>query len=259
MNHLYEYLNPKETVIVSKYSLKAAPLQLKGKIYDVIENLVDGEAKDILIKNIGDWYKDNSKRRNIKGSSMVDVSFFGGDKSDKLVTDVIAEVDRIGALSASGEFESFDRNHIWVRGLRCGGAIINFSAATYKQFEEGNYKYDKSFTDCSLTFSKTNYGNGYNDLPAADINAICQKVYDCMIDTECEIVSTPGYHASGAPDIPRFRVILTAVYDKKKLKNLLAELKGDRRLQNFADRMDAANKGIAAYYASKRSGEYTGD
>jgi len=106
-------------------------------------------------------------------------------------------------------------------------------------------------------FKDSQYGNGYNNLPAEDMTVLRRKLWDCMSGTGCEVVEYEG-RGAGVP-VPSFTIRLIAKYDKKKLKDFLSYLQTDKRLQNFASSHEATSRGIAGYYASKRSGEYVGD
>lgn len=258
MINLYEYVAPQET-IVPEYSLKLTPLNLSNKVYTTIDEFIDSKAKDLILQRVKEWFEKNPNRRNIKSITIANCYFVLNNGEDKLLGEVINEIRRIGVNGVSGEFDVFDEKHLgWAIGQFIGSANITFSTATYKQFKEGNFKYDKSYKgDCVVKFQKTTYGNGYNELPADDMNIIRTKLYDCMEDTTCEIIASPT--RSNGPDIPKFTVYLKAVFNKNKLKSLLNELKSDRRLQNYAERLENIDRGIRAYYASKKSGDYTGD
>lgn len=257
MINLYEYVAPRET-IVPEYSLKAAPLDLSNKVYNELDSFIDDKAKELILKRVSDWYKDNPNRRNIKITTNVNCYLFLNNGNDKLLDEVIKELQRIGVNGKGDEFDIFDDKRAWVGGSQVASASIKFTTATYKQFKEGIYKYDKSFNnDCVVKFETIPYGNGYNELPADDINILRKKLYDCTDDTTCEIVTRPV--RPNGPDIPAFIIYLKAVFNKNKLKSLLNELKSDRRLQNYAERLENIDRGIRAYYASKKSGDYTGD
>lgn len=258
MIKLYEYLNRyKNATLISDYNLKETPHQLKNKIYKLANDFVEGQAKDIIVDAVGEWYKNNEKRRNVIAPSEINVVFSVADNNNKLLMDVINEIRRIGVIGEYGEFEPDLENYDHM--MNCGKIEIKFSTPTYKQFKEGNYKYDTVIKNgCYLKIDDITAGNGYNDLPATDMNAIRRMLYDCMSSTKCEFISIPGSKFFATP-VPSFYMVLTPVYDKSKLKKLLDSLKNDRRLQDFANKLDKMSKGIRDYYASKRPGEYVGD
>lgn len=257
MINLYEYIAPQE-IIVPEQSFKAVPLNLSNRVYTTLDEFINNEAKTAILKKIGEWYKDNSKRRNIQVTTTVSCYLFLDNGEDKLLKDVIDEIRRIGVYGVYGEFDAFDKRPSLVSGQRVTEASIKFSTPTYKQFEENNYKYSYTFNnDCVFKFIESPHTNGYNMLPADDMNVIRRKLYECTNDTTYEIAALPSY--SNGLHIPRFIMYLKASFDKNKLKNLLKELKNDRRLQDFADRLESVDRGIRNYYASKKSGDYTGD
>ena len=265
MRQLFEYVSKQDVkVIVPEYSLKATPDQLGKKVSDLVKDLAEGEVKDAVVKAIDNWYQQNSTRRNISARTYISTFLFINDKKDKLLNEVINEIERIGVSGGDvNEFDFIDDYPSWsLAGRKCGVAEIDFFASTLKQFKEGNYKYNISKLDVGAGFISNSHGNGYNGLPVDDMNVIRRKLYDCMIDTKCTVLqySNPRGDSKYASSVmPEFRVVLSAVYNKSKLKSLLNELKSDRRLQVFADKMDVVSKGIRDYYASKRPGEYVGD
>ena len=256
MKPLYEYITQKEpTVVVPRYDLKTTPLQLGRKIDEIVEDFLNGQGKDDTVKAVGRWFEKNQNRRNVKTGTYCGVVLYIADLENKLLMDVINELERIGVSNMGGEFSPVSK---WsTGGVNCGRVDIKFSVATYKQFREKNYNYQVLRYLDPMTFKKCSYGNGYNDLPAEDMNVLRQKLYDCMTTTTCEVLAFPP--SRNVIEIPEYRVVLTAQYDKRKLKELLNFLKNDKRYQNFADRMDDMSRGIEAYYASKRPGEYVGD
>ena len=257
MRDLYNYItaSPADATVISTDNFKKDPLSLSGEVYECVQELAESRVKDAILKGLRDWYKDNQSRRNISAGTSIQAKFYVVDPSDKLLVSVVEELKRIGVYGSNGEW---DYDGKWgFGGVDCGHCNVLLNVATYKQLGTDNYKFTISNGTFSPFFNKITYGNGYNDLPAEDMNILRQKLYDCMNGTKVEIKSLPGDKRN--LNIPGFIVALTAQYDKKKLKDLLDYLKNNKRLQNFATRMEATSRGIAAYYASKRPGDYTGD
>lgn len=255
MRNLYNYIttSSKDATLVADYNLKEVPSTLK--VYDDVQELADNQALTAVLKGLREWYKDNKTRRNVHAGTSITAVFYVADPNNKVLMSVIEELKKIGVYGENGEFDTIDR---WrLGGSKLGTCTVDVSVSTYKQLGADNYKTVVSNNTFSPTFRKTNYGNGYNHLPAEDMNILRQKLYDCMNGTLYEIKEFPGDKKS--LDIPSYVASFTAQYDKKKLKEFLDYLKNDRRLQNFANQMDATSKGIQAYYASKRPGDYVGD
>lgn len=258
MKPLYDYITAsssdmKDTVVVTDYNLKESPLDLGNKIYKDVQEFAEGQVKEKIVDEIGKWYEDAKNRRNVVVNTAIDVRFYLIDKDNKLLMNIIDELKRIGVYGEPGEFNSIGS---WgLGGVNCGACNIKFSVPTYKQFKEGNYKYDVVNNVSSPYFKTTSYGNGYNGLSKEDITSLRQKLYDCMNGTKYEVKEFPGKRNR----ILSFIVALTAQYDKRKLKEFLSYLQNDKRLQNFATRHEQVSRGIDAYYASKNPGDYVGD
>ena len=260
MVHLYEYINPKDkTVIIPTKELGVTPLQSAVKIDNVVKDFIDNYAKSEVVDLINQWFKDNPQRRNIKCGALIDATFYLTDDKNKLLNEVITELNRIGVFGEPGEFDVYDPKSNFEKGTHIGRSTMQFAISTAKQFKEGNYTYKEYISNSKIYFKDSSYGNGYNNLPVTDINILRRKLYDCMTNTSYEIISVPSHNFNGGLNLPHFEIILHAVYDKRKLKNLLNDLRNDKRLQNFAGVLDNSIKGIKAYYASKHSGAYTGD
>lgn len=257
MRDLYNYItvSPKDATVIADYNLKEPPLALGIKLYDDVQSIAEGTVKEAVLEGVCNWYKDNQTRRNIAAGTSIKVVFYLVDLDNKLLVSVVEELKRIGVYGNGGEWEPIGK---WgLGGIGLGSCNVQLNVATYKQLGADNYKFTVSNGVYGPSFKKTDYGNGYNDLPAEDMTVLRQKLYDCMNGTKLEVKKYPGSKRNY--DIPGFVVALTAQYDKKKLKDLLTYLKSDKRLQNFADSLDNTSKGIQAYYASKRPGEYVGD
>ena len=257
MRNLYNYITSslKEATLIADYNLKESPLALGRDVYEFVQQLADEQVKEAVLKGVRDWYKDNQSRRNVSTGTNINAVLHIVDRDNKILMSVIDELERIGVMGENGEF---DTPNTWsLGGVSLGSCNVRFNVATYKQLGADNYKFSVENGTYGPSFKKSNYGNGYNHLPAEDMNVLRQKLYDCMNGTKYEILSLPGDKRN--LNIPSFIALFTAQYDKRKLKDLLNELKEDRRLQNFADVKDATSKGIQAYYASKKPGDYVGD
>ena len=257
MRDLYNYITSshKDATVIADYTFRQTPLALGKRVYSDVQDIAERDVKKAVLKGVRDWYKDNQSRRNINTATGIQAVLYIVDPENKLLVEVVNEFKRIGVYGQDGEWETASK---WgLGGVSCGGCNIQFNVATYKQLEADNYKFTIINSAHSPSFKKTTYGNGYNDLPAEDMTALRQKLYDCMNGTKLEVMTLP--RGKRDLEIPTFIAAYTAQYDKKKLKDLLDYLKSDKRLQNFATRLDATNKGIQAYYASKRPGDYTGD
>lgn len=257
MRNLYNYITSplEKATLVADYNLKESPLALGRDVYEFVQQLADEQAKEAVLNGVRDWYKDNQSRRNVSAGTNINAVLRIVDKDNKILMSVIDELERIGVMGESGEF---DTPGVWsLGGVSLGRCNIGFNVATYKQLGSDNYKFSVENGTYGPSFRKSSYGNGYNHLPAEDMNILRQKLYDCMNGTKYEILSLAGDKRN--LNIPSFIALFTAQYDKRKLKEFLNELKEDRRLQNFADVKDTTSKGIQAYYASKKPGDYTGD
>lgn len=257
MRNLYNYITSplEKATLVADYNLKESPLALGRDVYEFVQQLADEQAKEAVLNGVRDWYKDNQSRRNVSAGTNINAVLRIVDKDNKILMSVIDELERIGVMGESGEF---DTPGVWsLGGVSLGRCNIGFNVATYKQLGSDNYKFSVENGTYGPSFRKSSYGNGYNHLPAEDMNILRQKLYDCMNGTKYEILSLAGDKRN--LNIPSFIALFTAQYDKRKLKEFLNELKEDRRLQNFADVKDTTSKGIQAYYASKKPGDYVGD
>ncbi len=257
--NLYEYINNRQSSSVGELIVfSESPEKIPSKLRNELERVFDGSAKEIILNNMKEWFKDNPKRRNIKVTSHWSIVMYLLNDSDKTLIDVSKELDRIGVIGPCSQWTLIGKDGLGGK-VSCGQGTIEFTTATEKQFREGTYKYSHSdiFLN-NLTFSPSKYRNGYNDLPAEDISVLRRKFWDCMSGVTCNVECVPGYRLSKSP-IPNFDISLTVNYDKGKLKSFLKELQNDHRLQNYAKRHETVDRGIAAYYASKRPGDYVGD
>jgi len=230
----------------------------RDKYIALVDKYKDDFKKD-AVEAFGEWMKENPTKRNVTAQAELNVGI-NIYSQDKLFLDIIKEMSRIGVID--NEFEDrryFDKNELYLGATRYSLKYV-LSCPTYKQFRDGNYKAEDRIYDEPMVFSKSRYGNGYNDFPADDMTILRQKLYDCIKGVDFEvyksIYNTPD---KNRPSLPKYSIVLTAQYDKSKLKKLWQEITNDKRLQNYADRHEAIGRGIAAYYASKGPGEYVGD
>lgn len=258
MKNLFEYINPKESkVVIPKYNLKTVPI--KSDIYNIVFDFLNNDTKEYLLKKVEEWYEDNKRRKTATAYVTCQAIFYANDSKNKLLMEVINEIESIGVSDISGEFNLPTK---WVDGgANCGVMKSVLSSPSYTSFKSDEYNYRVTGSLKSIHFDKSIHANGNNGLSADDMNIIRQKLYDCMIDTTCEIVEKPSYSPSYSKNDLSINYVayFTAQYDNRKLKKLLDELKNDRRLQNFAKIANDMRKGIDDYYASKKPGDYVGD
>lgn len=220
------------------------------------------QFKEEVVKGVGEWMKEHPTKRNVSAGSdfTVGVSLF---EESPLFDELYREMSNIGLIYS--EFVNpkvyYGRRSEVELGEPYYTLRYDVSAPTYKQFKEDNYKVVEKVTkDVSPIFTPSRYGNGYNNLPADDMTILRQKMYDCVKGFEVVVYKVEyKYESDHTPLLPNYHIVVTALFDRKKMKDLLTELRADKRLQHFADVMDEVGKGIADYYASKGPGDYVGD
>ena len=256
---LYEYVSSRMTgTTLKNFDIPVKPERVPSKLKEELEALFNGDVKEMILRDAKKWFEKNPSRRNVKSTSRWNITLYLLNNSDKTLIDVSKELDRIGVIGPCTWWSMIGKDGLG-GNVSCGQGTIDFSTPTAKQFKDGNYKYSCSDIYVNnFTFTPSQSGNGYNNLPATDMTVIRKKFWECMDGVTCNINYFPNEH-SERPTIYNFNVILVAKYDKGKLRSLLKELQEDRRLQNFAEVNDSIGRGIARYYASKKSGDYTGD
>lgn len=265
MNELYEYINvsykPKD--LEPSYKLKSPPIKLKGKVRDIVEDLSKGSVKDFIIENVGQWFEENSSRRNIKVQTGIDVKLYLIDPDDKLLGEVVNEMTRIGVVGEmiNGRYElaPYKKDDLISSGINIGCSNIELSVSTFKQFREDNYIYNTSTDKCEVVFRDSKNMNEYNYLSPEAMTDIRQKFYGCMEDTVCRVIEFARPFSKNTPIIPRFGVYLFAEYNNSKLKSFLKGLREDESLQKFASKLDSISRGFRDYYSNKGPGDYVGD
>lgn len=227
--------------------------------YLVLVDIYKEDFEKAATEAFGEWMKENPTKRNVTAQAELNVGI-NLHNHDNLFEDILKEMSRIGVVD--NEFEDrryFDKDDPDFGTTRYSLKYI-IKCPTYKQFRDGNYKTEEIVYDEPAVFLKSKYGNGYNNFSADDMTILRQKLYDCIKSIEYEVYKSVYTNSdSRRPSLPKFSIILTAQYDKSKLKKLWQEITNDKRLQDYADSHDAIGKGIADYYASKGPGEYTGD
>lgn len=258
MKRLFEYLNNREQVVlVPTHKLSVNPSKSAGKLDALIKQLIDDKFKGIMLDSTTKWFDENPRRRNIAvvGNVIVGVNY--NDPSNKLLPEVTNELSRIGVMGLTRELNTrADYTDNIIR------KVVTLSVGSQKQLKDGNYKITvkDQFSGCNkeIGFADSVHINGYNDFPAADSRILGERFYDCMKDLECRVVADDGMTGTYQPT-PVMTIELTVLYDNSKLKKLLNDLKNDKRLQDYARRMDAMSRGLRNYYDSVPSGGYTGD
>lgn len=105
------------------------------------------------------------------------------------------------------------------------------------------FKYSPKLEKCD--------GNAYNNLPGKIITEYRDKLLS-IIDKTQILVKFNDYNNT-------YNVIISPVFKSSDLKKLYKEITDSDELMDYADRLDNISKGIRDYYASKKSGDYTGD
>jgi len=283
MKSLFNYItemigiNGSETpkIIVNPTSFKCPIDKIGNKASDIARQFIEGDVKDKCFDLFKQWYSEHSTRRNIQVRSVFGIFLCMGDKKDKLISDVLEEIDRIGVYSKNfGSFDSWDgpekTNSSAMAPGSCHGLFeVVLKTATFKQLKDEKYifKISPIGNYPSLAFVQSTEGNGYNKLPAETATIIRRKLYDCIIDSKYQIIEfesneikkdmKDNFNPTGL--MPNYKMIITPVYDKSKLKKFLEELRTNKEWQEYAAEMDRVSKGIRSYYADKRSGDYVGD
>ena len=266
----------KANVIVDSTSLRCPIDKIGTKALDIAKDFAENEIKDKCIYILKDWYPKHPSARKVRVGSTIKVFVCLGNDKDRLLSDVLGEIERIGVDPVDiGEFTSWNDStktcsSAFYPGVCKGFYTADLDVPTYKQFREdkcifkvspyGNY-------NKSIIFEPNKEGNGYNKLSAETAAIIRRKLYDCIVDSNYQIIEfeppkeMKDDMGGKYPDalMPQYKMMITPVYNKSKLKSLLGELKSNREWQEFAAEMDRVSKGIRSYYADKRSGDYVGD
>ena len=266
----------KANVIIDSNSLRSPIDKIGNKALDIARDFAENEIKDKCIDILKDWYPKHSTAKKVRVSSSLLIFVCLGNDKDRLLSEVLEEIEKIGVDPVEiGEFTSWNDSTktcsgSFYPGVCRGYYTINLDVPTYKQFKEDKYTFKVSpFSNYnkSIVFEPNKAGNGYNKLSAETATIIRRKLYDCIVDSNYQIIEfePPKEMKDDMGDkypsslMPNYKMMITPVYNKFKLKNLLEELRSNREWQEYAAAMDRVSKGIHSYYASKRPGDYVGD
>ena len=263
----------KANVVADSTSLRCPIDKIGNKALDIAKDFAENEIKDKCIDILKDWYSKHPTARKVGVGSSLSIFVCLGNDKDRLLSDVLGEIERIGVRPIEiGEFDSWNdstktNSRAYSPGVCKGSYIINLDVPTYKQFKEDKYTFKVSpygNYNKSIAFEPNKEGNGYNELSAETATIIRRKLYDCIVDSNYQIIEfepPKEMKDDKYPNafIPQYKMMIAPVYNKSKLKSLLEELRSNREWQNFAAKMDRVSKGIRSYYASKRPGDYVGD
>jgi hypothetical protein len=263
MKSLFESIISKDRIYteLEKNNIKTDLFNAQSKWMGLVDKYIETFKKDSY-DEFKKWLKEHPTRRNISAESSFSVGVVLYEES-RLYDELCKEMHDVGVLQ--NEFDN-PKNYFGDREENQLGETYylyryNLSAPTYKQFTEGKYK-ESEYFDKNITphFEDSRVWNGYNNLSADDQTILRKKMYDCIKGFEAIVYKIDyKYSSDRHPILPQYRVVMKAIFDKKKLKDLLVEIRSDKRLQRYAQVMKDVRKGISDYYASKGPGDYTGD
>ena len=221
-------------------SWKSIPKELKSVL------------EDTIYEEIKTFYENTPRKRNV--ASMVEVTVKMDIATDPIYNKLKKLYERIGMS-------------YWMVGFPkqiCSGEVTGTSAT-----REGGS--DKSKVDIKEHFYNSwrqpekSSNNGYNHLPGEIIDEYRKKFFACIEGSEVVVQKDKVRNFKASANVPRYQVIYNAVYDKAKVNALINEIqtrlnseeKGE--LGAYAKSLAITNGAIDKYYASKKSGDFTGD
>ena len=216
----------------------------------------DDELQKLLNEAVADFYAKNPRKRN-SGRYIVETnvkfSLFPKDSALDIYNKIKAEYRRIGMYS------------LWLNNPESlGSSMIEGQSSDRVAATDPSKIKTKTYSNVSRYDGDSEYGNGYNNLPAATIEEYREKLLSCIKSTEVIVEKQMGDHSLRSwqgETYAQIIVRIVPVYDKSKLDKLYDLVSSDPELQDYARRLDIVDKGISAYYAEKaaKGDHYTGD
>lgn len=216
---------------------KSIPSELKS----VLEDSVYGDIKS--------FYDNTPKKRNAASMVMVDVKMVLD--TDPLYKKLKSLYDKVGMGSW---MISYPKNI-------CSGEITGVSTSRESGSDRTKVSMKEHFYN-SWRSPGDEYTNGYNNLPGEIITHYRDEFMKCIEGSEVVVSRDKVRSFKASTNVPRYTVTYNAVYDKAKVNKLIDEISKkieSDELGGYVRSLDATSRGITQYYASKRSGDYTGD
>lgn len=221
-------------------SWKSIPADLKSILEEVIYN------------DIKSFYDNTPKKRNV--SSMVMVNVKMNIDTDPIYKKLHNLYERIGM---SYWMISYPKEI-------CSGEITGTSTSREGGNDRGKVVMKEHFYN-SWRKPEKNSNNGYNHLPGEIIDEYRDKFMECITGAEVIVSKDKVRSFKAGTNVPRYEVVYNAIYDKAKANALINEIhskmetEDNGTLGGYAKSLAVTYGAIDKYYASKRSGDFTGD
>lgn len=238
--------------IISTNKIKVTWTDNFKGLYDWAQDHIEDYTPDLrklLEAKLQQFYTNNPKKRNVSYSMCTLLEMRIPNDSSPLVEKLYKLYDDIGM----NYWWFCKRNKERLGYLEC-------SAALTSKNQLDDIKFNETVRLESLPQKFEEDGNGYNHLTGKTITTYREKLLECITDTVVEVseidrvIAYTKYPCQGG-----LKVVITPIFSNSKLNKLYKEIASDETLAKYADIMKSTSDGIAAYYASKGPGDYTGD
>lgn len=215
---------------------KSIPDDLKNKMMDDVYNEVE------------DFYKNTPKKRNVSSIVSLNVDMNIINIEDSQCKRLVSVYKKYGLdVWFPGHSEQIYSG--WISGLSYSrDAMTDRNKVQIKEY---------FFRDWRPRGKEM--GNGYNHIPGELMTEYREKFLNCISSAEIVTMKDKSYNYKASTDVPRYRVVYNAIFDKSKVDKLIKDIESDQEMNNYMNSYKNTSKGINTYYASKRSGEYAGD
>ena len=253
MKNITEYINESLTVTeIGKKTVNGSWEDHGKKIagaWKTIPSDLKSVLEDSVYNDIKTFYDNTPKKRNAASMVLVNI---------KMVLDTDPLYKKLKAL-----YSRVGMDH-WLLSYPkeiCSGEIAGVSATREGGSDRTKITMKEHFYN-SWRSPGDEYTNGYNNLPGEIITHYRDEFLKCIDGAEVVVSRDKIRSFKASANVPRYTVTYNAVYDKSKVNKLIDEINKkieSDELGKYVRSLEATSRGISQYYASKRSGDYTGD
>ena len=256
MKNIAEYINENLTVTeIGRKSISGSWADEGKKIagaWKSIPKELKTILEDTVYEDIESFYANTPRKKNATSMVLINVKMEIG--TDPLYAKLKKLYEKIGM---SHWMLSYPKTI-------CSGEITGSSTSREGGSDRTKIKMIEHFYNSWRQPNKS-VGNGYNHLPGEVIDEYRDKLLDCISGSEIVVSKDKARSYKANANVPRYNVVYNAVFDKSKVKALIDEIQSQLEneekgtLGGYAKSLAITNGAIDKYYASKRSGDFTGD